>query len=53
MEFLQVKDHKENNHNLNQGQSSRYMQSQQFIPPTHPAYVVSSAFEASHITQLQ
>ncbi len=36
-----------------QAQSSRYMQSQRFIPPTHPAYVVTSSFEASHITHLQ
>jgi hypothetical protein len=36
-----------------QGQSCRYRQSQRFIPPTHPAYLVTPHFQAQHVLALQ
>jgi hypothetical protein len=37
-----------------EGHSSRYMmQSQRFIPPTHPAYLVTPSFDTPHTLALQ
>lgn len=44
MEYKRLQEKTEKAMGKKQGQSSRYMQSQKFIPPTHPAYVITSNF---------
>ena len=50
---LQASSSQQRRQERREGQSSRYMQSQRFIPPTHPAYLVTPSFEAPHILRLQ
>lgn len=53
MEITHLKHEKDHIQKNERGQASNYQKTEKFIPPTHPAYVVTSSFTLPHILTLQ
>jgi hypothetical protein len=53
MEYLKTQEHEGQRRAEASSKSMRVRQTEKFIPPTHPVYVVTSSFEAPHISSLQ
>ena len=53
MELAYLKDKAANSQSQAKGEASNYKKSSKFIPPTHPAYIITTNFTAPHIAALQ
>lgn len=52
MEYLKAQEREGRQRVETSKKSVRIRQTEKFIPPTHPAYVITSSFDAPHITRL-
>ena len=53
IEIAKSRDKKSQSEFKASGERSAYKKATKFVPPTHPAYVVTSNFTSPHINTLQ